>query len=172
MKKQGWTAYAVVGGLCAFVLWALLRGNGSPTESPDAGAAVASSSSAPPADDGLRIEDLVVGTGWEATKGDKVKVHYVGTLTNGSEFDSSRKNDAPLDFQIGEGQVIRGWDQGIPGMKIGGKRKLRVPPDFAYGAKGSPPVIPPNATLIFEVELLEVTKSTSPAENTSPVRDQ
>ena len=113
---------------------------------------------APPSNEKLEIKDLVVGKGTEAKTGDTVKVHYVGTLPDGKEFDSSKKHNQPFDFELGAGRVIKGWDQGVAGMKIGGKRKLTVPPSLGYGARGFPPVIPPNATLIFEVELLEVKK--------------
>jgi len=113
---------------------------------------------APPSNEKLEVKDLVVGKGTEAKAGDSVKVHYVGTLPDGKEFDSSKKHDKPFDFELGAGRVIKGWDQGVAGMKIGGKRKLTVPPSLGYGARGFPPVIPPNSTLIFEVELLEVKK--------------
>jgi FKBP-type peptidyl-prolyl cis-trans isomerase len=104
----------------------------------------------------LKIEDLKVGTGAEAKSGQHVTVHYVGTLTNGSKFDSSRDRNEGFDFTLGAGQVIKGWDQGVAGMKVGGLRKLTIPPELGYGARGFPPVIPPNSTLVFEVELLEV----------------
>jgi FKBP-type peptidyl-prolyl cis-trans isomerase len=104
----------------------------------------------------LGIQDLVVGKGTEAKRGDSVVVHYVGTLTDGKEFDSSKKHGKPFDFVLGAGRVIKGWDEGVSGMKVGGKRKLTVPPSYGYGERGFPPVIPPNATLLFEVELLEV----------------
>lgn len=104
----------------------------------------------------LEKTDLVVGTGDEAVAGKKVSVHYVGTLTNGSKFDSSRDRDEPFDFALGRGQVIKGWDEGIAGMRVGGKRKLVIPPDMAYGKRGFAPVIPPDSTLVFEVELLGV----------------
>ena len=104
----------------------------------------------------LQIEDLVVGTGTEALKGKTVSVHYVGTLESGKKFDSSRDRDEPFDFKLGAGMVIQGWDQGVAGMKIGGKRKLTIPSDLGYGDRGYPGVIPPKATLIFEVELLGV----------------
>jgi FKBP-type peptidyl-prolyl cis-trans isomerase FkpA len=104
----------------------------------------------------LKSEDLAIGDGSEATTGQKVSVHYTGTLTDGSKFDSSHDRGTPFVFQLGAGQVIRGWDQGVPGMKVGGKRRLTVPPEMAYGARGFPPVIPANATLIFEVELVGV----------------
>jgi FKBP-type peptidyl-prolyl cis-trans isomerase len=102
----------------------------------------------------MKIEDLVVGTGAVATAGQRVSVHYVGTLTDGSKFDSSRDRGSPFGFELGAGRVIKGWDQGVAGMKIGGKRKLTIPPELAYGARGYPPIIPPNSTLIFEIELL------------------
>lgn len=105
----------------------------------------------------LEKTDLVVGTGAVAQAGKKVSVHYVGTLTNGSKFDSSRDRDEPFDFTLGRGQVIKGWDEGVAGMKVGGKRKLVIPPEMGYGARGFPPVIPPSSTLVFEVELLGVT---------------
>jgi len=104
----------------------------------------------------MKVEDLVVGTGTEAVSGKSVSVHYTGTLTDGSKFDSSLDRGQPFRFQLGAGQVIKGWDQGVAGMKIGGKRRLTIPPDLGYGARGFPPVIPPSATLIFEVELLGV----------------
>ncbi len=110
----------------------------------------------PPGPDTLQKTDEVVGTGPEAQTGDKVKMHYTGTLMNGTEFDSSRKRNEPFGFTIGKGEVIKGWDEGIPGMKVGGKRKLVIPWALAYGADGRPPSIPPKAALKFDVELVEV----------------
>ncbi len=104
----------------------------------------------------LQSTDEVVGTGKEAKSGDKVSVHYVGTLLNGTEFDRTKDGAPPFEFTLGSGNVIKGWDQGVVGMKVGGKRKLVIPQDLAYGDKGSPPKIPPKAGLQFEIELLEV----------------
>lgn len=104
---------------------------------------------------GLKVEDLKVGTGNEATAGKEVSVHYTGTLTNGQKFDSSKDRNEPFTFKLGAGQVIKGWDQGVAGMKVGGVRKLTIPPELAYGSRQVGP-IPANSTLIFEVELLGV----------------
>lgn len=104
----------------------------------------------------LGVEDVTVGTGAEAISGKRVTVHYVGTLTNGSKFDSSRDRGQGFTFKLGVGQVISGWDQGVAGMKVGGVRKLTIPPELGYGVRGFPPVIPANSTLLFEVELLSV----------------
>ena len=103
----------------------------------------------------LKIEDLEVGQGQEIKEGDTAQVHYLGTLTNGEKFDSSYDRNQPFEFQVGAGQVIQGWDQGLLGMKIGGKRKLTIPPDLGYGNQ-SAGNIPPNSTLIFEVELIDI----------------
>ncbi len=108
---------------------------------------------------GLIIEDKIIGTGTEAKAGDSVTVHYVGSLLNGTIFDASRNHgDQGFTFLLGAGQVIKGWDQGVAGMKVGGKRKLTIPADLAYGSQAVGGVIPANSTLIFEVELLKVGK--------------
>ena len=104
---------------------------------------------------GLKYWDLKVGTGTEAVKGKTVSVHYTGTFTNGKVFDSS-VGKQPYEFRIGAGNVIQGWEEGVTGMKVGGKRKLEIPPDLAYGKQGYAGVIPPNSTLIFQIELLGV----------------
>jgi FKBP-type peptidyl-prolyl cis-trans isomerase len=103
----------------------------------------------------LQIEILREGTGAEAKTGNRVTVHYVGTLTDGKKFDSSRDRGQGFKFTLGKGEVIQGWDKGVAGMKVGELRKLTIPSHLAYGARGFPPVIPPNSTLVFEVELLE-----------------
>ena len=110
-----------------------------------------------PAAGGLVVDDVKPGEGAIATKGKTVSVHYAGRLTDGTKFDSSYDRGQPIDFHLGAGEVIKGWDQGIEGMKVGGKRKLTIPPDLAYGARGTPGgPIPPNATLVFDVELVGV----------------
>lgn len=107
---------------------------------------------------GLTYVDMVVGTGASPVRGKQVKVHYTGTLENGTTFDSSVDRRQPFSFMIGVGQVIKGWDEGVMGMKVGGKRKLVIPANLGYGARGAGGVIPPHATLLFDVELLDVQK--------------
>ena len=107
---------------------------------------------------GLKYTDVKVGSGASPVKGKQVKVHYTGTLENGKKFDSSVDRNEPFTFIIGVGQVIPGWDEGVMGMKVGGKRKLIIPSKLGYGAAGAAGVIPPNATLLFDVELLDVAK--------------
>lgn len=105
---------------------------------------------------GLKYVDLVVGSGAEAKSGSDVKVHYTGTFADGREFDGSRDGDPPYAFRIDAGEVIRGWDEGVKGMKVGGRRKIVVPPSLGYGARGYPGAIPPNTTLYFDLELMDV----------------
>lgn len=109
-------------------------------------------------DSGLKYVDVVVGNGASPTRGKQVKVHYTGTLENGTKFDSSLDRKQPFSFVIGVGQVIKGWDEGVMTMKVGGKRKLVIPSNLGYGPRGAGGVIPPNATLLFDVELLGVQK--------------
>jgi peptidylprolyl isomerase/FKBP-type peptidyl-prolyl cis-trans isomerase FkpA len=108
------------------------------------------------ADFQTQVEDVKVGTGPAAKAGDTVSVHYVGTLTDGRKFDSSRDRGQPFSFALGQGRVIRGWDVGVAGMQQGGIRKLTIPPEEGYGSRGAGSAIPPNATLLFEVELLRI----------------
>jgi len=119
-------------------------------------------------DNGLVIEEVKEGTGAEAKAGGNVTVHYTGTLTNGTKFDSSLDRGEPFKFRLGVGQVIQGWDQGVAGMKVGGKRKLTIPPQLGYGERGAGNVIPPNATLVFDVELLDVEGATPPPGGAAP----
>ena len=105
----------------------------------------------------LKVEDLKVGTGAEATPGKSVTVHYVGTLTSGSKFDSSRDRNQGFSFRLGAGDVIQGWDKGVAGMKVGGRRRLTIPPALGYGARGAGGAIGPDETLVFVVDLLAVT---------------
>jgi peptidylprolyl isomerase len=105
---------------------------------------------------GLQYWDIKLGLGPIAKTGDHVKVHYTGWLTTGKKFDSSVDANQPFDFTLGQGEVIKGWDEGVAGMKVGGKRQLRIPPELAYGEAGHPPQIPQNATLIFDVQLLAI----------------
>jgi FKBP-type peptidyl-prolyl cis-trans isomerase len=139
----GVSVLALIAVIAGGIYWATTREAGSPA---DATQGVTE----------LQTEDLVVGSGTAANTGDQVTVHYTGWLQDGTKFDSSLDSGQPYTFTLGAGGVIPGWEQGIPGMKVGGKRRLTIPPDLAYGAQGYPPVIPPNATLIFEVELLDV----------------
>ncbi len=105
---------------------------------------------------GLPIEELVAGTGASPSPGQTVVVHYTGWLLDGTKFDSSVDRGRPFEFPIGQGRVIRGWDEGVAKMKVGGKAKLTIPPHMAYGERGFPGAIPPNSTLVFEVELLDL----------------
>ena len=128
------------------------------TAAPTQGAPSATGAAPVTTASGLKIEDLVVGTGATAEKGKSVTVHYTGWLDDKdhTKFDSSLDRGQPFPFTLGQGMVIRGWDEGVAGMKVGGKRRLTIPPSLGYGAQGAGGVIPPNATLIFEVELLDV----------------
>jgi FKBP-type peptidyl-prolyl cis-trans isomerase len=156
MTKKGIT------GIAAVVLTALVLCAQTPTHKPVQ--AVRPNTNAPTkvtgdgvkTDSGLQYWDIKIGLGPFAKAGDHVKVHYTGWLTTGKKFDSSVDAHQPYDFTIGKGEVIKGWDEGVAGMKVGGKRQLRIPPQLAYGEAGHPPQIPHNATLIFDVQLLAV----------------
>ena len=125
----------------------------APATAPSPAATTGAAAPAPAGE--LKMEDVAVGKGTEAVAGKKVTVHYTGKLTDGKQFDSSVGKD-PFTFTLGAGEVIAGWDKGVAGMKIGGKRKLTIPSDLAYGTTGAGSIIPPNATLVFDVELLKV----------------
>lgn len=128
----------------------------SATIEPSAEPSASSSAKITTMNDGLKIQDEVTGTGNEALSGKKATVNYVGTLTDGTKFDSSYDRNEPFSFNLGAGEVIKGWDEGVIGMKVGGKRKLIIPSSLGYGDGGVPGTIPGGATLIFEVELLKV----------------
>lgn len=140
------------------ILYMVIPGGSSPEANKEAPVFSGSGSPGPsaPADSALKIEDVKIGSGAEAKTGSTVFVHYVGTLESGAKFDSSYDRGEPISFVLGKGQVIPGWEQGILGLKVGGKRKLVIPPNLAYGARGVPGAIPPNATLMFDVELVKV----------------
>ena len=144
--------------LVAFVGYiAYLGFSGKPASLPFAGNSGSVATSTQDMINGLQSTDVIVGTGAEAVSGKKVTVHYVGTLTNGTKFDASKDHGQPFTFTLGAGQVIKGWDQGVAGMKVGGKRTLVIPPELGYGATGTPGgPIPANATLHFDIELLKV----------------
>ena len=131
--------------------------------SSSAASAPSASASSAPIEEKLTIEDVTIGTGAEAKVGDHISIHYVATLAeSGKEFDSSRARKQPFDLDAGTGRVIRGWDQGMLGMRVGGTRRVTIPPSFGYGEAGAPPLIPPKSTLIFEIELLSVKRSGKP----------
>lgn len=141
-------------GVLAVLLFTVLFSKPSEPKLP---AAEGQTQEGPPAlEASLQITDVTLGKGKEAKTGDKVFVHYTGTLLDGTKFDSSYDRGKPFEFVLGQNQVIQGWEKGVLGMKVGGKRKLVIPPLLAYGEQGIPGAIPPNATLVFEVELLEI----------------
>ena len=143
---KNWTAFGVLAlvGLATFVGQATLAGDKKKEEKVIT------------TDSGLKYVDVKVGDGDVAKKGDTVSVHYTGWLKDGKKFDSSKDRGKPFEFPLGAGRVIKGWDEGVAGMKVGGTRKLIIPPDLGYGARGAGNVIPPNAELTFEVELLKL----------------
>jgi FKBP-type peptidyl-prolyl cis-trans isomerase len=152
MNKQ--TSIAIIILLAGVVLFFFFRATAPETPEPPMNPSNDNTTMEQPTE--LQIETLQEGTGEEAKTGDNVAVHYTGTLTDGTKFDSSVDRGTPFEFPLGAGKVIKGWDQGVVGMKVGEKRKLTIPSDLAYGDGGFPPVIPPKATLVFEVELIEI----------------
>jgi len=143
--------------LVAVTLFAQTSTHGNtPTRRPNTNAPTKVTGDGVKTETGLQYWDIKVGTGEEAKSGDKVKVHYTGWFTTGKKFDSTVDANRPYEFTLGQGDVIKGWDEGIAGMKVGGKRQLRIPPELAYGEAGYKTIIPPNATLIFDVQLLAV----------------
>jgi FKBP-type peptidyl-prolyl cis-trans isomerase len=136
---------------------AVLLGCSKPVEEPTSNFKPAPGAARPPAPTSLEKIDEVVGSGREAKVGDAVNVQYTGTLLDGTKFDSSFDHGGePFKFTLGQGQVIKGWDEGVVGMKVGGKRRLRIPSELAYGSRGSPPAIPADAALVFDVELVSI----------------
>lgn len=142
--------------ILALAATAVFAQSGTTKKAPDTSAPTKVTGAGTKTASGLQYWDIKAGTGKVAEKGHKVTVHYTGWLTSGKKFDSSVDAGRPFEFSLGAGQVIQGWDEGVAGMKIGGKRQLRIPPQLGYGDRGAGGVIPPNATLIFDVELLGV----------------
>jgi len=156
MKKRLLAAAVILALIAAFAIAQTAAKKPAPAARPNTNAPTKVTGDGVKTDSGLQYWEIRVGNGEVAKEGSHVRVHYSGWLTTGKKFDSSVDRGQPFDFTIGNGEVIKGWEEGIAGMKVGGKRQLRIPPELGYGADGSPPTIPPNATLIFDVQLLGV----------------
>lgn len=155
MSKNFYRILACAIALVAAASLSACSASGGTASSGSTPSSQASAASAAPLPAGLVVQDETVGTGPAAAVGDRVSVHYTGWLTDGTKFDSSIDRNTPLQFTLGNGEVIEGWDKGVVGMKVGGKRKLTIPPELAYGSAGRGP-IPPDATLVFEITLLKI----------------
>lgn len=156
MKKHATALIAVFVLSLAFALGQTAAKKTTPAARPNTNAPTKVTGDGVKTDSGLQYWDIKAGTGAEAKAGGHVKVHYTGWLTSGKKFDSSVDAGTPFEFTIGKGEVIKGWEEGVTGMKVGGKRQLRIPPQLAYGERGYPGAIPANATLIFDIQLLGV----------------
>ena len=156
MMKRLFSGAIVTGAIILVTAVAVAQTAAAKPKTPNTNAPTKVTGDGVKTDSGLQYWEIRVGPGEVAKEGSHVRVHYTGWLTTGKKFDSSVDAGKPFDFTIGNGEVIKGWEEGVAGMKVGGKRQLRIPPELAYGAAGSPPTIPPNATLIFDIQLLGV----------------
>jgi FKBP-type peptidyl-prolyl cis-trans isomerase len=156
MMKRLFSGAIVTGAIILLAAVAVAQTAGAKPKTPNTSAPTKVTGDGVKTDSGLQYWEIRVGPGEVAKEGSHVRVHYTGWLTTGKKFDSSVDAGKPFDFTIGNGEVIKGWEEGVAGMKVGGKRQLRIPPELAYGGEGSPPTIPPNATLIFDIQLLGV----------------
>ena len=156
MMKRLFSGAIVTGAIILLAAVAVAQTAAAKPKTPNTNAPTKVTGDGVKTDSGLQYWEIRVGPGEVAKEGSHVRVHYTGWLTTGKKFDSSVDAGKPFDFTIGNGEVIKGWEEGVAGMKVGGKRQLRIPPELAYGAAGSPPTIPPNATLIFDIQLLGV----------------
>jgi FKBP-type peptidyl-prolyl cis-trans isomerase len=156
LKRSSLVPIALAAALVALLATGCTSAVAPPASTAPTPSSAASEAAVPGFPAGLKVVDKVVGTGAAAKTGDHVTVNYTGWLTDGTKFDSSVDRNQPYEFDLGAGSVIKGWDEGVVGMKVGGKRTLTISPDLGYGAQGAGGVIPPNATLVFEIELLKV----------------